>query len=96
MMNPFDSPLSPHVNRMMAETIVFNQQGQGQYQGGGGGNPSTAPSCYNTNYSTYLQEVYTDSANNYRIYSIEKYGSNGGYQFLSWAITEIWYVKRSY
>ena len=85
MMSPFDSPLTPNINRMMAETIVFNQQGQqGQYQGGGQGNPSTAPPCYNTNYSTYLQEVYTDSANNYRIYSIEKYGSNGGYQFLSW------------
>ena len=55
MMSPFDSPLSSKIKRLMAETIVFNQQGQGQGQGGGGGNPSTASSCYNTNYDSYLE-----------------------------------------
>lgn len=83
MMSPFDSPLTPNINRMMAETIVFNQQG-GQSQGGSGGNPSTAPSCYNQNYDTYLQEVYADTANNYRIFRILKYTPNRGYQFFSW------------
>jgi len=90
MLNPFDSPLGNQLVRMMAETnrgtLVFNQgPGQSSDQApGGGGDPSTAASCYNNYYSTYLQKVYTDSANNYRIYRIEKYGSNGGYQFLSW------------
>tara|TARA_R110002012_G_scaffold319529_1_gene540519 strand:- start:15464 stop:17119 length:1656 start_codon:yes stop_codon:yes gene_type:complete len=85
MFSPFETPLSPVLNRMMAESVVFEQQGgQQQGQGSGGGNPSTANSCYNNSYSTYFQKVYDDSANNYRIYRIQKYGSNGGYQFFSW------------
>ena len=71
--------------RMMAETKVFEQQGQQQGQGGGGGgNPSTANSCYNNNYSSYFQRVYQDTANNYRIYQIWKNNPNGGYQWYSW------------
>ena len=88
MFSPFDSPIGKNLVDMMAETnkgnIVFNQQGQQQGQGSGGGNPSTANSCYNNNYSSYFQKVYTDSANNYRIYQIQKYNPNGGYQWYSW------------
>lgn len=86
MFNPFDSPIGNSLVRMMAETKVFEQQGQqqGQQGGGGGGNPSTANSCYNNNYSSYFQKVYEDSANNYRIYQIWKNNPNGGYQWYSW------------
>ena len=101
MLNPFDSPLGNQLVRMMAETnrgtLVFNQgPGQSTDQApGGGGDPSTAASCYNNYYSTYVQKVYTDSANNYRIYRIEKYGSNRGYQFLSWdGVSEPTYAQK--
>ncbi len=86
MFSPFDSPMGNSLVRMMAETKVFEQQGQqqGQGGGGGGGNPSTANSCYNNNYSSYFQRVYQDTANNYRIYQIWKNNPNGGYQWYSW------------
>lgn len=86
MFSPFDSPMGNSLVRMMAETKVFEQQGQqqGQGGGGGGGDPSTANSCYNNNYSSYFQKVYEDTANNYRIYQIWKNNPNGGYQWYSW------------
>lgn len=85
MFSPFDSPIGNSLVRMMAETKVFEQQGQQQGQGGGGGgDPSTANSCYNNNYSSYFQKVYEDSANNYRIYQIWKNNPDSGYQWYSW------------
>jgi len=84
MYSSFESPLSASLTRMMADSVVFEQQGQQSGQGSGGGNPTTANSCYNNAYSTYFQKVYDDSVNTYRIYRIEKYGSNGGYEFFSW------------
>jgi len=84
MWSPFDSPIGNSLVRMMAETKVFEQQGQqqGQQGGGGGGSPSTANSCYNNNYQSYFQKVYEDSANNYRIYQI--WNNSGGYEWFSW------------
>ena len=77
MLSPFDSPMSKNLVRMMAETVNFEAQQGGQWNPDG--------SCYNVEkHDTYVQEVYADSTNNYRIYRVLQYQPQRGYKFFSW------------
>lgn len=88
MLNPFDSPIGNHLVRMMAETVVFNQQGgqqQGGGQQGGGDGGATAASCFQlaADKITSLTLRYTAPTNDYRIYEYTNYNDNKLY-IVSW------------
>lgn len=84
-MNPFDSPMGNHIVRMMAETVVFNQQGGQAPNGGGGDGGATAASCFQlaSNMISSLSKKYSSPDNTYHIYEYTNYNDNRLY-IVSW------------
>jgi hypothetical protein len=78
MLSPFDSPIGKNLVQMMAETVVFEQQG-GQYQGGGGGSGQSSQTCsIESGTTSNLNLKYTSPDNSYRVYQYEIYGVSQG------------------
>ena len=78
MLSPFDSPIGKNLLRMMAETVVFEQQA-GQYQGGGQGSGASSQSCsIQSGTTSNLNLKYTSPDGSYRVYQYEIYGVSQG------------------
>ena len=85
MLSPFDSPMGKNLVRMMAETVVFEQQGGQAPNGGGGDGGATAASCFQlaSNMISSLSKKYSSPDNTYHLYQYTNYNDNKFY-IVSW------------